>query len=173
MNKRGRRSRSAVLIVGRLAWVQLTKGYVAVIDARDAERVGKFAWRAIVKPNGVYARSQKAGLALHQLICGALADHKNGHTLDNRRRNLRPATRKQQAHNRGKHRDSAVPFKGVHLTRTKLSPFAAAFYLNGRIKHLGSFKRAEDAARAYDAMARQHHGEFARVNFPKRGEMQA
>lgn len=24
----------------------------------------------------------------------------------------------------------------------------------------------EAAARAYDALARQHHGEFARVNFP-------
>jgi hypothetical protein len=28
------------------------------------------------------------------------------------------------------------------------------------------FKSPEDAARAYDDMARKYHGEFARLNFP-------
>eukprot|EP01047_Picozoa_sp_COSAG01_P046408 COSAG01_NODE_4355_length_5108_cov_4.680176_1_plen_270_part_00 len=42
----------------------------------------------------------------------------------------------------------------------------------GRGQHLGSFNDEGDAARAYDARARQLHGASARLNFPGEGERQ-
>jgi hypothetical protein len=40
----------------------------------------------------------------------------------------------------------------------------------GKTSFIGSFLVEEDAAHAYDAKARQLHGEFACVNFPLPGE---
>lgn len=39
--------------------------------------------------------------------------------------------------------------------------------------YLGNYHTPEDAARAYDAKAREIYGEFACVNFPREGERQA
>ena len=42
--------------------------------------------------------------------------------------------------------------------------FVAWIYADGKRLFLGRFGDERDAARAYDAAARQHHGEFALTN---------
>lgn len=42
----------------------------------------------------------------------------------------------------------------------------ARIVVDGKKLYLGQFSDPEDAARAYDAAADQHFGEFARLNFP-------
>lgn len=67
-------------------------------------------------------------------------------------------------------RRSAEPtsaFVGVYW-HAQARKWAAAIKVDGRRKHLGLFGIEEEAARAYDAAARLHRGEFARLNFPSK-----
>lgn len=107
-----------------------------------------------------------AKMYLHRFILqpppGLLGDHKNGDGLDNRRENLRVATKGQNNVNRPV--KNATGFRGVSR---RPRYFVAYICIDGRGFHLGCFKTPEQAARAFDAAALAHWGEFARLNFPK------
>ncbi len=85
--------------------------------------------------------------------------------MNNRRDNLRPANSSQNGSNRGKQRDNKSGYKGVCWS-TKDKRWRATIKLNRKGIYLGNFLTAEEAARAYDAAAREMHGEFACLNFP-------
>jgi hypothetical protein len=53
-------------------------------------------------------------------------------------------------------------YKGVSRNREK---WQARIKVDGKQSHLGIFTDEEDAARAYDAAARELFGEFAYLNF--------
>lgn len=55
-------------------------------------------------------------------------------------------------------------FKGVSR-HSKNEKWIAQIQEDGRTKYLGSFDSEEDAAKAYDAAAREVFGVFARTNF--------
>jgi hypothetical protein len=100
-----------------------------------------------------------------QNIDGLEVDHDNGNRLDNRRENLRPATKSQNMSNRGPFLNNKSGFKGVcwHKRRQK---WIAQIHVSGKRTHLGYFDDPIAAARAYDAAALELHGAFARLNFP-------
>lgn len=158
--------------------IPLTKGFVALVDDEDYERVTSAGrWRALPNSNNenrVYAVHDGARgktVRLHNFLTGwPLTDHINGNSLDNRRVNLRPATKSQNGANRVIGVNNASGFKGVHLDRNR---WRAVVRLDGRLVSLGYHPTAEDAARAYDAAALEHFGEFACVNFPINGERSA
>jgi hypothetical protein len=83
--------------------------------------------------------------------------------LNNQRSNLRPATPTQNRYNQPCRKDSCSGFKGVGIRRKR---WLAKIKVDGKTVHLGMFDDKESAARAYDAAARIHHGEFAYLNFP-------
>lgn len=155
--------------------IPLASGHVALVDAADAELVLSCGsrWRAsrdrsgqiyvkrhAPKPGGGY-RSE----CLHTFLTGwPLVDHVNGNPLDNRRANLRPATSAQNAQNRRVRRDSKAGLKGVRQYRP--GKWLARIQVHGERVHLGVYGSPAEAARAYDAAAREHFGEFARLNFP-------
>ena len=56
--------------------------------------------------------------------------------------------------------------RGVHWNRQR-SKWKAAIWIAPKTKHLGFFVDEAEAARAYDAAAREHFGGFARLNFPQ------
>ncbi len=107
---------------------------------------------------------------LHRLVMaapeGVEVDHVNGNPLDNRRANLRLATRSQNAANRPSYRGSSR-FKGVCRANTQSPRWRAWILFEGKSRYLGSYHSEDEAARAYDAAAYEQWGEFAHLNFPE------
>jgi hypothetical protein len=106
---------------------------------------------------------------MHRLILGAPddmhVDHVNGNGLDNRRNNIRIASRAENMANRKKHKNNTSGFMGVWQAAS--GRWRARLWHNNKRHNLGTYDTREEAAHAYDAMARKLHGEFATLNFPK------
>lgn len=153
--------------------VDLRGGLFAIVDAADEAVVAGYLWSPI-RINGLaYARAfaGRDRILMHNLITGwDRCDHANGDGLDNRRANLREATRSENMANRRK----SVPgttsrFKGVSLHADRRQ-WRAQIGVHGERVYLGLFPTEEAAARAYDERARVAFGEFAALNFPRPGE---
>lgn len=87
-------------------------------------------------------------------------DHRNGVRDDNRRDNLRAATRSQNSMNRGPARTNTSGRKGVTWNKHS-KKWMASIKAGGRGKTLGHFGDLDAAAQAYQQAAVQFHGEFA------------
>jgi hypothetical protein len=90
-------------------------------------------------------------------------DHTNRDRSDNRRRNLRSASRYQNNRNHDKQRNNTSGFIGVYWHRQR-KKWCAQIKVNGKRKHLGLFTDKGEAACVYNAAARKYHGEFAVLN---------
>lgn len=146
-------------------------GYWILLDAEDVWRVMEHNWYPSTQPGYLQSTIDGKMVPFHRFVPGALpgvyVDHQNGLTWDNRKSNLRSATASQNARNTRPHRGSSSPYKGVHVVSRKSGPrYRAIIQIDGKPRHLGTFKSETAAARAYDQMAREHFGEFAWVNFP-------
>jgi len=139
-----------------------------LVDDEDHEFMSRFPWRAYKDgENRYYAR---ATIIAHKVLVDyKLVDHANGNGLDCTRTNLRPATHQQNSWNRGLRSDSSTGFKGVRRITNRPDAYGARIQVDGKRHSLGYFKNPVDAAKAYDAAAREHFGEFARLNFPDKG----
>lgn len=154
--------------------IPLTRGLVAIVDAADAESVLQHKWhghrrnsaklsfepqRHLKYVDGVSVSETMAAFLMGQRE-GFIVDHVDGNPLNNRRQNLRWATRAQNAINWKRPNKTGV--RGVF--RNGDSRFAARIKTDAKRIYLGTFSTIEAAAAAYDAAALRHHGEFAVLN---------
>ncbi len=91
---------------------------------------------------------------------GLIADHKNHNTLDNRRRNLRNATRSQNMWNR-KRTCEKSKYKGVSMAEDK---WQAQLRFNDKRVRNKACKTEREAALLYNKWAKEFFGEFACLN---------
>lgn len=158
---------------------------ITLEQARDAlkydPKSGEFRWRetrngralkgalaGVIHPNGYhYIRIGARSYMGHRLAwllhygewpVGDL-DHRNGKPADNRIGNLRPATDRTNARNRGLRKDNLVGLKGVTETA---HGWRARIRVDGRLLHLGYHASKNLAHAAYCRAARKYFGEFAR-----------
>lgn len=161
-----------IRVEGQLAYVPLTKGYEAIINAADVPLVKEYNWSACVRSRSVYAvRTDNTGLTprkvlLHRLLMsepqGLEIDHRDGNGLNNRRKNLRSATHSENTYNRRVNKNNTSGLKGVYWYK-RAQKWMARIGVNGNREYLGLFETPEEAHAAYCAASRKLHGEFGRV----------
>ena len=146
-------------------------GQKIIFDAAFRPLLDKFKWAVNKREHTYYARTcvyvsgKTRNIAMHRLLMGLKAkdvDHINGNGLDNRMENLRWCSQAQNCWNARKRKDSTRPFKGIYF---KDNGWHARIRSGGKEIHLGSFRKPELAARAYDSAARRLRGKFAKTNF--------
>lgn len=124
----------------------------------------RYMWYAAASDKGT-----RKLIKMHRLILnaphGTEVDHRDGNGLNNTRDNLRLAVGGQNKHNRGPLRNNKSGYKGVW--QTKPNQWGVQITHNSVHIHVGVFTSPEDAARAYDAKAKELFGEFAWLNFPE------
>jgi len=96
-------------------------------------------------------------------------DHKNRNPLDERWTNLRHCSRRKNGYNRDSGRKNKTGYLGVHQQSKLPGRVVLRYYgsvmIRGEKRRTKRFDTAVEAAIARDALAKQLHGEFARLNF--------
>lgn len=153
----------------------LTNGMVTLVDTRDFEFLNQWHWYALwnerSKRWAVQRCASSSGVRqsvyMHRVIMGLErgdplhVDHINHNPLDNRRANLRIATRSQNSANSRTNTRNICGLKGVE-TRLCGSRFIyRASVVANKIRHRSRWLATpEEAHAAYCEMAKQLHGEF-------------
>lgn len=158
--------------------IPLTKGYVAIVDAIDAD-LALLKWSAFGKLPYVYAvhrvktKGKSTGFLMHRIILERilnrkltskeLVDHINHNSLDNTRTNLRLSNKRTNSQNTFVYASNKTGFKGVYKPKDK-NLFCATIKVDGKKVHIGYYRTAIEAACAYNASALKYFGEFALIN---------
>ncbi len=151
--------------------IPLTQGEFALVDDEDYDWLNQWKWYLTGK--GYAARTRLKGdgggiMYMHRQILGTPdgmgTDHRDEIKLNNQRSNLRVCTNDQNACNRSKTNVNTSGFKGVSWNESR-KKWQASMSIDGKTTYLGRFTCIIKAAKAYDASAKKHQGEFANLNF--------
>lgn len=152
--------------------IPLTQGQFAIVDAADYDWLNQWKWHAdwAKTSQSFYARrklSKAEGgtgriITMHRQILGFPVgmdvDHKNHDSLDNRRTNLRKATRSQNVFNTFRQSVNKSGYKGVFWSAGK---WRATIGLNKKLIYLGRFDDPAVAHQVYLKALKLHAGEFS------------
>ena len=154
--------------------IPLAKVASAVVDDEDYPFLSKFKWHVCKTGNKKYAGTREHWkgpfLLMHRVIMkppkNLEIDHINSDGLDNRKCNLRFATRSLQTISaRIDKSNCASKFRGVCWCKTH-KKWKVTLRINKKQTLLGYFKDEISAAKIYDVHAFSNYGQFARLNFP-------
>lgn len=158
--------------------IPLTKGYTAIVDDADFDRLSAHKWCAIEIEGRTYAVGtiKTKFTYMHRFLMdapkGYYVDHRNGNGLDCTRENMRIASPTQNSGNQRLSTRNTSGLKGVSFNRDR-NKWEAYVSFNGKKRNLGYFTTKEAAGRAYDDAARKAFGPFACINFPNENEQAA
>ena len=169
--------------------IQLTQGKVALVDDEDFEVLNAHKWfahhhrytfyakrnakLAARRINGGPAHERMHRVVLERKLGRVLAtdeqpDHINGDGLDNRRANLRPATKAQNCHNRHHHiANLSSRYSGVVWDATS-GAWMSQIKSRGNRTYLGRYQSENEAALAREFYIAAHPDLQARSNFSER-----
>jgi len=130
-------------------------GKFAIVDEEDYEWLMQWKWKLNI--NGYAARTTRskskfACVYMHRLINqtpeGFDTDHINRNRLDNRRSNLKTATKKENCRNKGIAKTNTSGYIGVTWDKNK---WVAQSSIDKKRVYIGRFDTPEEASNAYQA----------------------
>jgi len=138
----------------------------------DAEFYERFKELSLYVRHDGYVRVTIDGVRefLHRIITkcpkGMTVDHINGNPLDNRRINLRICTARENVRNSRKQPGTVSKYKGVRFDRNgkRRKRWLAGIEESGKNTTIGRFHTEEEAALAYNKIAKERFGDFAKLN---------
>jgi len=150
--------------------IQLTKGYVTVVDDEDGD-LQELRWNSLIVRTGlVYARRERC--YMHRVVLSRIlgaeltrtqqVDHINGDGLCNLRSNLRIATVAQNQRNRLTQSNNTSGVVGVNWNK-QARKWHARIKVHGKSLFLGSFDSLVDAGIVRKEAEIRHFGEFSAV----------
>ena len=148
----------------------LAGGYYAKVSEEDFDSLKVYLWRPFKQGNKVYAITGKSPqVFMHRFILNVtdpkiVVDHKDHDGLNNQRDNIRTCTQHQNGMNCRSTIGSKSKYLGVSWYKA-YGKWSAQIHFMYKKKFLGYYEIEEDAARAYDAAAKELFGEFANPNF--------
>lgn len=137
----------------------------ALIDTKNIELCKRYKW---CLSNGcVETKDKRKKIRIHRLILntpkGMMTDHKNRNKLNNLESNLRVATATQNRINSNISSRNTSGYRGVSRRKSErkwTASIGSPNHPKGRTV-LGRFKTKEEAALAYNKVAKEFFGEFA------------
>lgn len=160
-----------------MATIQLTKGFVTVVDDEDYEDLARSNWHYNGRgyaARGIWVAGKVQIVLMHRQLLnfpsGQEVDHIDGNPLNNHRDNLRVVTRLQNQWNSRRHTNGSSSYKGVSWN-PRYNKWEVQFRVAGARIFVGRFDAELDAARAYDLAIVRYRGEYARLNFPESEEI--
>lgn len=161
-----------IVVIGQYAYIPLTQGYTAIIDAADVPLVEGYEWNAFLSKHTTYVRRRTSvggklrNVWLHRVIAqtpdGLDTDHVDGDGLNNTRGNLRIVTSSQNQCNQRRRDCNTSGHKGVSWYKRN-QQWRVQIAVNNRKTHIGYFPNIDDAVAAYEKASMEFHGEFGRT----------
>lgn len=158
--------------------IALTQGKEVVVDDEDFGWLSVYRWHAhkIERKNRVIwyavgsARQfgETGGVLMHRKILAVTdrkvqVDHTDGDGLNNQKFNLRLAVRGQNQQNSRKQVGCTSRFKGVYWSN-RAKKWQAQIMVQRKWINLGQYTCELEAAKAYNAAAKNYFGDFALLN---------
>jgi hypothetical protein len=152
---------------GHVRLIPMSDGGYVYVDAADYEWLRPYNWHS---NNGYAARNEnRKTILMHRQIMqppqGMVVDHADGNKANNCRANLRVCTPAENHRNTRRMTVSISVYKGVSYDKRRHKWKAQC--CEDRSQQTSRLDGEVEAARAYDRMAVEHFGEFARLNFPR------
>jgi hypothetical protein len=156
---------------GRVWAFRISDGTVVVIDLEDKSKALGYSWRRHDRTCHINAVIEGRTVQLHRLVMGAkdasvLVDHRRHDVNDNRKSQLRKATKSENRQNTRKRAGASSRYLGVYFDERRGWAASIQTQVDGKRKnrHLGYYDDEWEAAEAFNRAASAAYGEYAVLN---------
>ena len=140
----------------------------ALVDDEDFEHLSQWKWHLNTWGYATSTKGDNKTRWMHRVILnvpkGVEVDHINHDKLDNRRCNIRPCSRAENARNHPLKRNNTSGFKGVYWNKVR-KKWHSRIKVDGKYISLGYYFCIVKAAVVYDDAAKKYHRKFSYLNF--------